>query len=220
MSNLKSKIIDPVIQIYIYIMHTPNSLQHPHQSSTWSPSTRSHFSSSSQEFLCDGLVTATSAGHRNVEVGEVQYSRNAYIGIFMCIYIYIRRPLPWFPVGYSSGPFPCLPSFSLCTFDTSPIYNASQSRSSTRRQMLLVCVGLLQARRSNSRALTMVTFVRPFPLLYIHSDAEGREHIYIYIHRDVDLSLYIAFWDALFVSLPCLIFVGFLSVCIYMNVIL
>ena len=86
-----------------------------------------------------------------------------HLHVYIYIYIYIRRPLPWFPVGYSSGPFPCLPSFSLCTFDTSPIYNAGQSRSSTRQQMLLVCVGLLQARRSNSRALTMVTFVRPFP---------------------------------------------------------
>ena len=60
-------------------MHTPNSLQHPHQSSTRSPNIRNHFSSSSLEVLCDELVTATSVGHRNVEVGEVQDSRNAYV---------------------------------------------------------------------------------------------------------------------------------------------
>ena len=97
--------------------------------------------------------------------------------------------------------------YALCTFDTSPIYNASQSRSSIRRQMLLVCVGLLQARRSNSRALTMVTFVRPFPpviyiYIYIYMFTPTLRGGSIYIHRDVDLSLYIYI---LHFETPCLL---------------
>ena len=86
--------------------------------------------------------------------------------------------------------------YALCTFDTSPIYNASQSRSSIRRQMLLVCVGLLQARRSNSRALTMVTFVRPFPpviyiYIYICSLRRWGEGAYIYTEMLTLVYIYI-----------------------------